>query len=219
LEYVTGYKIPFNGFVTQTHSPNNPNFSQPEIDKLLVTISDLCQSGVVNMCDDVEDQFISPVFLTPKSDGSSRFILNLKNLNKFIPTCHFKMEDIRTASKLLSQHAYMANIDLKDAYFLIPIHSHHKKILRFKFHKTYEFQCLPFGLSTAPYVFTKLLKPVSTYLRERGHSIVIYLDDILCIGNSYENCRNCVTETVNLLQYLGFVINRKKSNLEPHTIR
>ncbi|KAI8427236.1 hypothetical protein MSG28_014834 [Choristoneura fumiferana] len=41
-------------------------------------------------------------------------------LNKFLIPQHFKMEDIRTATQLISKDSYMATIDLKDAYFLVP---------------------------------------------------------------------------------------------------
>ena len=69
---------------------------------------------------------------------------------------------------------------LKDAYFTVPIYEPHKKYLRFQFQNiTYGLQCLPFGLSTAPRAFTKLLKPVIAILRSSGIRIVIYLDDIL----------------------------------------
>ncbi|KAI8437717.1 hypothetical protein MSG28_011951 [Choristoneura fumiferana] len=43
------------------------------------------------------------------------------------------MEDIRTASKLISKACFMATIDLKEAYFSVPIHECDKKFLRFKF--------------------------------------------------------------------------------------
>lgn len=172
--------------------------------------------GAVIPCQDLPDQYISKIFLIPKSDGKYRFILNLKMLNKFVDTLHFKMEDYRTATKLMSPLCYMASIDLKDAYFLINMHDSSKKYLRFKFERqTFEFNCLPFGLSSGPYIFTKLLKPVVSYLRNKGFFIVNYLDDFLCLGNSYDECLNCVTKTIDLLNHLGFIINYEKSQLIP----
>lgn len=107
------------------------------------------------------DQFVSGIFSIPKNDGSHRFILNLKNLNKFVETSHFKLEDIRTVCKLLSRNDFMCTIDLKNAYYLVPINSTDKKYLRYEFNnKLYEYNCLAMGLNTAPFVFTKLLKPV-----------------------------------------------------------
>ncbi|KAL0860714.1 hypothetical protein ABMA27_010051 [Loxostege sticticalis] len=127
------------------------------------------------------------------------------------------MEDIRTASKLLTKDSFMVNIDLKEAYFLLPIHKSHRKYLRFIFNENlYEFSCLPFGLSSAPYIFTKILNPVITELRSKGFLSVRYLDDILCIGRSYNQCVENAKQTIELLTKLGFVINYKKSTLTPN---
>ena len=50
----------------------------------------------------------------------------------------------------------MATIDLKDAYFAVLISEPDRKYLRFRWRgKVYQFNCLPFGLSCAPWVFTK----------------------------------------------------------------
>ena len=79
----------------------------------------------------------------------------------------------------------------------------------------YQYTCVPFGLCTAPYVFTKLMKPVMTSLRERGYVSVIHLDDILLFGNSVHERQINVQVTCQLLESLGFVINGKKSQLVP----
>lgn len=126
------------------------------------------------------------------------------------------MEDIRTATRLLNKDFYMVNLDLKEAYFLLPIHSEHTKFLRFYFNEDlYEFTALPFGLCSAPYIFTKILQPVASWLRSQGYLSVRYLDDILCIGKSYNECLENVNKTVECLSKLGFIINYKKSNLTP----
>ena len=72
------------------------------------------------------------IFLIIKSNGQKRFILNLKKLNKLIIPPHFKIEGMRTVTKLVSRDAFMIKIgltiDLKDAYFLVPIHPDHQEI-------------------------------------------------------------------------------------------
>lgn len=151
-----------------------------------------------------------------KPDGSYRFILNLKNLNTFIQAPHFKLEDYRTALKLITPNCFLTSIDLKDAYFLLPIDSHYRKYLRFRFGANlYEFTCLPFGLNIAPYIFTKLMKPVAKALRQKGIISVFYLDDILLINNTQNKCIKNTKITLKLLQTLGFKVNFKKSNLIP----
>ena len=180
------------------------------------SILQLLQSGAVRTCKPVDGQFVSPVFTVPKSNGGSRFILNLKQLNKFIEAPHFKLEDARTAGRLITRNSFLATIDLKDAYFLLPIHERHTKYLRFVWEgQLYEFTCLPFGLSVAPWCFTKLLRPVMRYLRERGHVSVIYLDDILCLGDTLVCCDQNIKTTLRTLERLGFIPNYKKSKLMP----
>lgn len=144
--------------------------------------------------------------------------MSLKKLNEFIDTNHFKLEDLRTAIKLIFPNYFMASIDLEDAYYAVPIHRESRKYLRFQFlDKTFEFVCLPFGLCTSPYIFTKIIKLVVRYLRIKSFSSTIYLDDILCIEDSKEKCEVNVSETKELLLALGFLINERKSNFELST--
>ncbi|KAJ8706182.1 hypothetical protein PYW07_010959 [Mythimna separata] len=111
----------------------------------------------------------------------------------------------------------MAKIDLRDAYFSIPISEHSKKYLRFTFKdKLYQFNCLPFGLCTAPMIFTKIMKPIVTYLREKENIIMThYLDDSLYINDSKNACIQNIKSACKLFQNLGFVINYQKSIFEP----
>ncbi|XP_045446325.1 uncharacterized protein LOC123654470 [Melitaea cinxia] len=126
------------------------------------------------------------------------------------------MEDHRTVTKLLSVNAFMATIDLKEAYFLVPIAKSCRKYLCFAFDgKIYHFNVLPYGLSVAPRIFTKIMKEVMNHLRSKGYRSVIYLDDILCIGDTFSECVRNVTETLNLLERLCFVVNWEKSMLLP----
>lgn len=128
------------------------------------------------------------------------------------------MEDLRTAMNLVSRNSYLASLELKDSYFMIPIATSDRKYLRFSFRGLlYQFNCLPFGLCTAPREFTKLLKPVAHYLRSKGYLSVIYLDDILLIGNSPLECSENVRETREILEYLGLVLNLDKCKMLPST--
>ena len=64
----------------------------------------------------------------------------------------------------------MVKIDLKAAYYVVSIHQESQSLLSFLWDdKSFRFTCLPFGFSYVPRVFTKVLKPVVAYLREKGH--------------------------------------------------
>ncbi len=151
--------------------------------------------------------------------GEQRPVVNLKPLNRDIPYEHFKMEGIHMLKDLLKKGDYLVKIDLKDAYLTVPIWHKHQKYLRFLWKDNmWEFACLPFGLASAPRVFTKLLKPVVAVLRQMGLRIIIYLDDILIMSKSYDLALTHASTALNLLEGLGFVVNYEKSCLEPSQI-
>lgn len=155
------------------------NTQKDQLTEISLEIEKMLKKGVIEECKEEKGQFISSYFMVNKPDGSNRFILNLRGLNQFIDTTHFKMKDIRSVKNLLTLGDFMTSLDLKDAYHLISIHKDYRKFLRFRFiDKLYQFICLPFGLCTSPYVFTKLMKPVMNQLRQKGIVSVIYLDDI-----------------------------------------
>lgn len=102
------------------------------MDKEILNLLDI---GAISVCHAVSDQYISSFFLADKPNGKKRFILNLKYLNVNIVILHFKMEDFRTVSRLLQSGCYAASTDLKNAYYLVPVHKQHRKYLRFYVYK------------------------------------------------------------------------------------
>ena len=122
-------------------------------------IAQLVNKEVLQVTNRVPDGFISNIFIRPKKDSGFRMILNLKPLNKFVDYHHFKMDTFRTALKLIRPGCFRASVDLKYAYYSIPIAEEDRKLLMFQWKgKYYQFTCLPNGLSSAPRIFTKILK-------------------------------------------------------------
>ena len=110
----------------------------------------------------------------------------------------------------------MVSIDLKDAYLSVPIFQDHRKFLRFIWKDmTYQFQCLPFGLSSAPRVSKKLLKPVMALLRKRGIRSLIFLDKMLLMAHSKQELEQQLQEVLTFFRWLGFRINWAKLQLTP----
>ncbi|XP_066305375.1 uncharacterized protein [Branchiostoma lanceolatum] len=175
--------------------------------------------GAVVPVEPCEGQFISSIFLVPKSSGGMRPVINLKRLNTFVQKEHCKFESLELVKELWRQGDYMVTLDLKDAYFTIPIWLQDRKFLRFSWrNQLWEFQCLPFGLTTAPRVFTKVLRPVVAILRKQGLLIVIYLDDLIILARSPEQCLAHIAVARDLLETLGFVLNLEKSRLVPSQV-
>ena len=143
---------------------------------MLSIVRFLLEKGIVKKSFPERNQFISTIFLRPKKDGSFRMTLNLKELNKFVEYEHFKMDYIHTCIELMRPNCYMASIDLKDAYYSVPVDESHQKFLEFQLQGILcQFTCLAQGVSSAPRLFTKLLKPVFSHLRRKGHISMVIL--------------------------------------------
>ena len=122
------------------------------------------------------------------------------------------MESLQSAIQMITPMCYMASIDLKDAYYCIPVAKDHQKYLKFQWNSTlYQYTSCPMGLCMSPRIFTKVLKPIFCTLRRQGHQSVIYIDDTYLQGSSVEACNKNVKDTVELLARMGFVINPEKS--------
>ena len=176
---------------------------------------DTMTKGAIQLVDHCEDQYISTLFLVPKPVGF-RPVFNLKFLNVFVIKIHFKMEGLPTALGLIQHKDFMASLDLRDAYFAIPVAEEFRHYLRFIWQgEVFQFVCVPFGLTSAPRIFTKITKPILAYLRARGTRMTMYLDDTLIMASSREECVTQVHSTLRLFEDLGFVVNREKSVIRP----
>jgi hypothetical protein len=139
-------------------------------------VSSMLTKGAIEMVKFHPSKFVSSIFLVPKKNGQLRPIINLKPLNLFVKKIHFKMETVESVFPMLRQGDYMGSIDLKNAYFSVPVARDHRKFSQIHMaNQRYQFTGLPFGLSSSPGVFTVVLRPVVAALRHQVIIMVIYL--------------------------------------------
>ena len=160
------------------HSGRPSIFNSPQHSIVNAEIAKLLAKGITVPAAQETEEFISTIFLRPKKDGTHRTILNLKACNEFIAYHHFKMDTLEAAVNMMRPGCFMASVDLKDAFYTVPIHPSHQKYLKFCFDGVfYKYTCLPNGLASALRIFTELLKPVYAILRSMGHLNSGYIDD------------------------------------------
>ena len=181
-------------------------------------IANMFQAKIIALTSHEAGEFLSPIFPVPKPEGKLRIILNLKKLNEYVEYHHFKMDNIKVVLANVTKGCFMASLDLKQAYHSVRIHNDYQKYLKFEWNGLlYEFTCYPNGLGPCPRKFTKLMKVPLSYLRERGHLIIGYIDDFFLQGRNKEKCQRSLLEAIRLLQRLGFTIHIDKSQLDPST--
>jgi len=187
-------------------------------------VTDLVGRGVLSILPPLGEnptcsslRLFAPVFAVPKKGSvKMRPIYDARFLNRFIRYRKFKLESLMIARDLVRKEDFFCKIDLKDAYFHMTVHPEHRRLLCFRWEgKEYAYNGIPFGVSSAPRLFTKLMRPVIGSLRSRGIRAVIYLDDILLFGRSAQEAESAAETAASLLHSLGFLISWEKSVLSP----
>ena len=157
-------------------------------------------------------RYYSRIFLVPKKNGKLRLIIDLSVLNHFVYTQTFKMETQRKVKDAVQLNDWAFSLDLTDAYLHIPIHHRSRKYLRFTLRgRVYQFKALPFGLTTSPFVFTRLMIVIATFLR-RAITLHPYLDDWLARNQNRRRLLEHRQFILSLINSLGLNINYEKSD-------
>ena len=160
--------------------------------------------------------FFSRLFLVPKKDNSDRLVIDLSILNKYLIIPTFKMETIETISPCISVPMWGCTLDLQDAYFHVPVNWFFQIFLAFMVdHQIYVFQFLPFGLSVAPWTFSRIIKPIKAHIHLLTIRFHTYLDDFLILSLTPKSLTDHLSYIISLLETLGFLINIQKSQLIP----
>ena len=190
LQAVSGYQLELAQTPWQAKPAPKIQCSIEEQTKISMEIKELLDKrgnkGGITLC---RKLCFSNLFCG-KGRGEQRPVINLKCLNSFVKT---KMEGLHILPHLIQQNDWMIKMDLKNAYLQVTIHHQESQhLLKFQWEdKSYQFQCLPFGLTSATRVFSKVMKPVVGTLRHMGIRLVIYLDDFLILHQGKKSWYSC----------------------------
>ena len=185
----------------------------PEVVEVLRTeIQALLSKGAIEpLSPPVCPGFYGRLFCVPKTSGGWRPVLDLSPLNRFLKRIHFRMETAASIRESIREGDWAASIDLSDAYFHLLVHQRDRRYLRFTSDgQVYQFRALPFGLSLAPWVFTRVVREYILSLRSQGIRIHAFLDDWLVLAPSCDLCSQHVGEAMDLAVRLGFRPNLGK---------
>ena len=176
------------------------------------------EEGVIGeLVPPIPPSFFSRMFTVPKDGGEKRRpIIDLSLLNKRIRKKGFRMEDLKKVARIVGPNLWGVKLDLKDAYFHVPISPEFWKYFVFVLgERVFFFKVLPFGLTSAPWAFSRVLKPIKKLLRLQGIQVTAFLDDFLILARSFQECLDHTAKVIDLLQRLGFRINWEKSSKAP----
>ena len=154
------------------------------------------------------------MFVVPKKGGDWRLIINLKVLNRYSKAAFQNRRHSDPKGHYSSQRLH-GQTGLKGC-LLFRASSRRKEVSQVRVGQQSVRVHMPsFGLTSAPWIFTKLFRPVLAYLRQQGVRCLMYLDDKLLLGNSPEEVKEHFNLCQKLITSLRFTINWKKTVQEP----
>ena len=153
-----GYKLPFRQIPEAAILRNNKS----ALDYLDFVSSKI---GVVN-----------PLTVALSRSGKKRLVLDCRHINPDLFKFKCCFEDQSVARQLFSQGDHLLSFDIRSAYHHCMVFTGHRTFLGFSWQvdgktKYFVFNVLPFGISTAGFILTKLLKVPLKKWRSKGHFI------------------------------------------------
>ena len=145
-------------------------------------VSDMLSADIIERS---RSSWAFPVVIVEKKDGSSRFCVDYRKLNKITKPIAQPIPLIDDIINRLSGAKYFSSLDLKSGYWQVKMNEADKEKTAFTCHKgLLNFKVMPFGLSQAPAIFTELMNEVLLGLDDFATS---YLDDVLIWSSSLED--------------------------------
>ena len=196
--------------------PQSVITSKAKLPVLLPLVQNWMDRGILTTTQIPAFVYFSRLFYVDKKNGNKRPVLDLSRLNLFILTPSFVMETLEKVLEGVVQSMWATSLDVTDAFLSVAINLEFQKYFCFMMNGVvYMFLRMPFGLTTAPWVFSRIMRPIKNCLRLKGVIVNSFIDDFIIMAITSALTALHTRWTENLLVYLGFQINQEKSSKVP----
>ena len=146
----------------------------------------------------------SPMVVVKKKDNSLRLCVDYRRLNSVTEGDSFPLPSIEELLLKVRNSKFFSTLDLKSGYHQVSVAPEDRHKTAFIIgDRLFEYNTLPFGVKNAPSHFSRLMNSILSSII--GTAVLIYLDDIVVLGNTVEE------HAANLIKVLEIL---KKYNLK-----
>ena len=211
-----GYKLPFVSTPPPFYAKNNKSSLENQT-FVTESITNLLQNKCI-IETKTAPYCVNPLTVATKS--KLRLVIDLRHVNKYVQKNNFKYDNLKVISEIFNTGDYFITFDLKSGYHHVPINKEFQKFLGFSWIlngqlRFFKFLVLPFGLSSACYIFTKLMRQLVKRRRAEGIKCAMYLDDGIGGSSTAYNTASICEKMLRDVSAAGLTINHEKSNLLP----
>ena len=144
-----------------------------------------------------------------KKDGSTRFCVDYRKINAVTHKDAYPIPRVDDTLDTLSGSTWFSTIDLKSGYWQVEMAPTDREKTAFCTQEgLFEFNVMPFGLCNAPATFQRLMDCVLAGLQ--WLSCLVYIDDIIIIGRSFEEHLHHLQQVLDHLKSAGLKIQPSK---------
>lgn len=195
----------------QGHPPikQKQYLSSPKVEQHMREEAD--QMIANDVIEPVKGSWRSPALMIKKPDGTYRFCLDLRGVNKVTKKDVYPIPNMNAILRKLRAAKYISKIDLRKGFLQIPLHPDSREITGFIVpgRGLYQFKRMPFGLTNAPATFQRLLDGVIKDSMEPY--CFVYLDDIIIVTQTFEEHLEWLKIVLLRLTKFGLQISLEKS--------
>lgn len=164
----------------------------------------------LNVIEECTSEFASPLVPVKKANGKIRVCLDSRRINSVTKKDAYPMRNMTEIFHRLQKAKYFSIVDLKDAYFQIPLKESSRNYTAFRTPKgLFRFKVVPFGLKNAPFTMNRLMNLAIGFDLEPF--VFVYLDDIIIATETLEEHFRLLEEVALRLRKAGLTISVEKS--------
>lgn len=189
-------------------SPYIQKFVDEEIERMI-------RMDVIEPCN---SEYASPLLPVKKSNGKFRVCLDSRRVNSATKNDAYPMPNLHEILHGMERAKYFSVIDLKEAYWQIPLSEDSRNFTAFRTRKgLFRFTVMPFGLKGAPFTMSKLMDIVLG--SDLQPYVWVYLDDIIIATKTLEHHFELIREVAKRLKLADLTISLSKSKFCRKNVR